>query len=592
MLKYICILGLLCFACMQSVFAQQEFDIIGLDDSVIEDNVRLHLKDVAIPTSSFNTDKYIEALSQKVETAVRAFSYYDAAISIEKQSNMADENTWLIQISLGEQTSVKNVVLLHDVEDVPVAARPKGLNDLIQQIQAWQGKPLNHSDYESLKAKLRAYSVLYGFFDFSFPLHKLIITPGKEGQASSATVHWIFYFGKRYKFGGIDYLEQKVGSDLVEKVKPFKQGDYFSQAKVSEFSMAMQSTGYFQNAIARANADKSTDFEVPIEVILTARPRDNYEFGVGVSTDSGPRLTLDWSRPWVNLSGHTIKANLLLSQPRKSAEIAYRIPTGNPLKDFIDIQLGFQQIDENQTESDQFSLAIQRQYGARLNGEWDIIGFMRYSQESFRQGIDEARQTTRLFLPGVTFSRLRKKGDLFVEWGDRQQLTLSGASQSLLSDIDFTKLLIRSKWIREYSKHRVIMRADLGAIASSDFEQVPASERFFAGGDQSIRGFGLNEVSDFRFETVDDEQKLELIGGRYLSVGSVEYAYKVHAKWRAAIFVDAGNASREFAKDLAYGVGFGAHYLSPIGNIRLYVARGESALEKSWGIHLIIGPGV
>ncbi len=575
-----------------SALAQQRFDIEGVDDGAIEDNIRLHLNDTATPTSAFNKDKYIETLQGKVAIALQAFAYYDAVVEIEERTPPGESPYWRILIALGQQTTVDKVVLLHDVEQVPLNARPKELTAIIQEVRAWEGKILDHGSYESLKAKLRAYSVLYGFFDFSFPLHKLIVTPGKQGETSSATVHWIFYFGQRYTFGDLIYLEQNVGSELVERVKPFNTGDFFSQAKVSKLSMAMQSTGYFQNAIARANAERTVDFQVPIEVILATRPRDNYEFGIGVSTDTGPRFTLDWSRPWVNLDGHSMNASLLLSEPRKSLEVGYRIPTGNPLKDFIDIQLGFQQIDENQTASDRFSIAVQRQYGERFKGEWDLIAFLRYTQENFRQGLNEERQTTRLFLPGVTFSRLRKKGDLFVEWGDRQQITLSGASQSLLSDIDFAKLLIRTKWIREFDKHRLIMRADVGAISTSDFEQVPSSERFFAGGDQSIRGFGLNEVSDFRFEEVDGEQKPELIGGRYLSVGSVEYAYLVHAKWRAAVFADAGNASGEFAEDIAWGAGLGAHYLSPIGNIRVYVARGSSKLEKRWGIHLIIGPGV
>jgi translocation and assembly module TamA len=114
--------------------------------------------------------------------------------------------------------------------------------------------------------------------------------------------------------------------------------------------------------------------------------------------------------------------------------------------------------------------------------------------------------------------------------------------------------------------------------------------RFFAGGDQSIRGFSLNSLSEKR---IDEATGLpELVGARFLSVASTEYAYQLYDDWRAAVFVDAGSTDDDFGKSPAYGVGAGAHWLSPIGTVRLYVARGFTDEENTWRLHLIIGPGI
>ncbi|MEM0912733.1 MAG: BamA/TamA family outer membrane protein, partial [Pseudomonadota bacterium] len=495
---------------------------------------------------------------------------------------------------LNAPATIDRVALVHDLASIENSAIPDDISTLIDEISALENTVINHDKYESLKNRLRALSLFYGFFDFSFPLHKLAITPNAENTASTVLIHWIFFFGERYKFGDVEYLEFTDAEPLVNEVKTFEKGDFFEQSKVSNFSIDLQSTNYFRRAIARANAEESEDFYVPIEVILTPKPRDKYNFGVGVSTDTGPRFTAEWHRPWVNLGGHSLNTNLFVSRPQQSIESSYRIPKGNPLKDFLDVQLGYRLVDDNQTRSDTLSLALLRQFGAKSEDEWDFIPFIRFSQEGFEQGIDADRFTTRLLTPGVTYSRVRKRGDILVSWGDRQQITVSGGSTAAGSDIDFAKIQVQTKWIRQWQKHRVILRAEAGAIATNDFDRLPSSERFFAGGDQSIRGFGLDEISDFNEQINEDgETEFELIGGRYLGVLSAEYAYSVSENWQAAVFVDVGSASDEFAKDIAYGFGAGVHWLSPIGRVRLYVAQGESELEDtSPRIHLSIGPGL
>jgi translocation and assembly module TamA len=185
-------------------------------------------------------------------------------------------------------------------------------------------------------------------------------------------------------------------------------------------------------------------------------------------------------------------------------------------------------------------------------------------------------------MPGYSISGRRSQGGLDVFWGNRNILSVEGGSKSLLSDIDIVRISGSTKWIRTYGLHRVTARAELGAIVTNDFSQVPSSLRFFAGGDQSIRGFNYNTISP-----VDDNN--DLVGARYLATASLEYAYPIVDKWRLATFFDLGTATNDFDQDLKYGFGVGAHYLSPIGPIRLYLAR-PSDNSSSLQLHFAIGP--
>lgn len=572
-----------------------ELTINGIKSNEIKENVQLFVMQADSPISEFDVDDYEQKITAKVDKALQAFGYYNADIKITPFAFQANGNFPLeINISLNDITIVNRVILqadyMNDAASVVKDMPPKLLN-VIEQIRAMQGKPLNHVRYETLKNQLSTFALLYGYFDFKFLLHKLLITPTDNPKVSNAIVHWLFHLGKRYKFGDLVFLQETRGQSIAKNVKPFKTGEFFDQSKIGQYSIDLASTGYFENAIARANSERALDYIVPIEVILKPKPKDLYQVGVGFSTDTKARVSLDWERPWVNLDGHSIGASLYLSNPRKTLSLDYRIPKANPLNDFLNYRVAIKRTEENQTRSDNLSFEVLRQWGAKEESEWDKIGFLKLERETFIQGLQE-EQTTDLVMPGITFNRTRKDSDLFVTWGDRQQLTIQGASKNLLSDIDFFKVLAKTKWIREYGIHRLTLRADAGAISTNDFSRVPSTQRFFAGGDQSIRGFGFNEVSEIEPIVVDGEPENELIGGKYLAVASVEYAFKVAENWRAAAFVDAGSANNKFASDIATGVGIGANWLSPIGDVQVYIARGNSSFEKSWRLHIIIGPGL
>jgi translocation and assembly module TamA len=588
------------FALSQANIEIKGLDTLQVDSKDLQNNIRLLLREVPTPLGRINQDKYSESLVRQVQKALQAFGYYDAKVTISEltfintpteDGRNSSQISYQVTVDAGRAAIVENVVLVNDLAQIEQSAIPSEITNLVAQVAQMQGKPVDHKKYEDLKNRLKTFTLLYGYFDFNFVIHKLIIQPGKAGKSSTAIIHWIFYLGKRYSFGELDFIEQTRGQEIAKQVQPFKSGEYFNQSKVGDFSIDMQSTNYFTSAIARANTQNAINYTVPIEVILAPKPKDTFEYGIGVSTDTGPRFTIDWSRPWVNLDGHSLGARLYVSNPRKALQVNYRIPKANPLNDFLNYQIGYRQTTENQTQSDTFSLGVQRQWGAVEKDEWDKIAFIKYEQESFTQGLSE-RETTELLLPGFTYTRTRKIGDVFVSWGDLQHITIEGGSKSLLSDIDFFKVLARTKWIREFGKHRVLFRADAGAIATNNFERVPSTQRFFAGGDQSIRGFGLNEVSSFERIVVNGEEQIELNGGKFLAVASAEYAYPVAENWRVASFVDAGNASDKPLRDSAVGFGLGAHWLSPIGTVRIYAARGISDIEKTYRLHLVIGPGL
>ncbi|MBU3537113.1 BamA/TamA family outer membrane protein, partial [Alkalihalobacillus clausii] len=78
--------------------------------------------------------------------------------------------------------------------------------------------------------------------------------------------------------------------------------------------------------------------------------------------------------------------------------------------------------------------------------------------------------------------------------------------------------------------HRLLGRVQAGGIATTDYGAIPPSLRFFAGGDQSVRGYDYQTLSP-------EDRQGNKVGGRYMVVGSAEYQYPIAERWRIAAFV-------------------------------------------------------
>ena len=135
-------------------------------------------------------------------------------------------------------------------------------------------------------------------------------------------------------------------------------------------------------------------------------------------------------------------------------------------------------------------------------------------------------------------------------------------------------------------KARVLVRGDVGYIFTSEFRRLPPTMRFFTGGDRSVRGF--------RYEGIGARDSLgNIIGGKALVVGSVEFDYQILPSWAIAVFTDAGSADEKLSfRNLEHSVGPGIRYLSPIGPIRLDVAFALSRPRSPMRLHISLGPDI
>jgi outer membrane protein insertion porin family len=96
--------------------------------------------------------------------------------------------------------------------------------------------------------------------------------------------------------------------------------------------------------------------------------------------------------------------------------------------------------------------------------------------------------------------------------------------------------------------------------------EIPIDERFFNGGNNTVRSFGERDLGPL-------DPKGNPIGGEFFTVFNIEYTFPIIGELQGALFTDAGNllpsSEHPSLDDMRYGVGMGLRYKLPIGPIRL-----------------------
>ncbi len=364
----------------------------------------------------------------------------------------------------------------------------------------------------------------------------------------------------------------------------FKPGKPFKAVKLSKLNRDLSSTGYFSQIDIRPLKAQAGNFEVPVYINVVPKTDHEIETGIGYSTDEGPRLSLSWDRPWINEKGHSLINELKLSSVNSELSSRYKIPVGNPLREYYSLELGFQNKELKDTKSDLISAGVHR--WSKRPGWWDRDLFFRAEYEDYKQGNDDGRKL--LLIPGVSFSHRKARGNaLDPKSGYSHNIKLEMSNTTWGSQADFLKIWGRTKWLTTLDdKHRFISRAEQGGIIVDNVTDIPPSIRFFTGGDQSVRGYSYESISPKGSDG-------KLTGARYMSAVSGEYNYEFIDKWRVATFVDSGTATNDYSEKWKIGAGMGLRWVTPLGPLKVDLAFPINDKDKThWRLHFSMGPDI
>jgi len=541
-------------------------------EGVLLDNALIHLSldEESCEAPEWRVSERFSRADQEIRAALEAFGYY--SVEIEERLEFG-EACWgaSFDIEPGEPVRLRNVDIRIDgaAEDDPSFAR------ILENSILSAGEPLQHAVYDQLKRRFLEVAQQRGYVEAAFSASAIDVFPGQ--RAADINLH--FDSGPRYTFGELRFGQDVLERSLLDGYYEFRRGDPYDRARMTALYAALTNSGYFNAVDVRPEPPDPESKQIPVLVTLTGVRRRAISYGLGFSTDTGPRVRFGRLNRLVNTAGAQSGINGQLSPVVSEISYNYRFPYGDPRSEWISLDAGLKHEDTETATSDTLEFGVRRVI-ARRSG-WQETQFVDLMIEDFVVG--DVRSRSRLLTPGLSWLKITADNTMRPSRGYRLGLEVSGANDGLGSDTSFTQVDATAKRIHSFANDtRLLLRARLGFTWHRNFEELPPSVRFFAGGDNSIRGYKFESLGP-----VDADG--DVIGGDRLAVASAEYEYSFSPSWSGAVFVDSGSAFAGSDFKARTGAGFGVRWQSPVGPIRVDIAWPIDDVERDPRLHVSLG---
>lgn len=554
--------------------AEVDCEIEGVGDKEILANIEAVLTIVRERDRDDLTPARIEQLHARatgeIQRAVEPFGYYQPVVEASLTSRDPDKFLARYTIRLGEPVRVRDVRVAVTGEG---SGRPP-FPELAAGFPLRSGDVLDQRQYTRHKTAFVSAAADSGYLDARFTASAIRI----HRELNVADIELALDTGPQYRFGAVTFDSCGIDERVLRSHLTFQRGEPFRYYKLLAFQSSLGGAPYFSRVEVLPRRDIAVDQEVPIHVKLTSRRPRRYEVGVGYGTDTGPRILLNVEFRRLNRTGHRYTGRINLSEVELSLQAEYVIPSLYPSVHMYTIGALVARLDPVAYTTDRLAVGPTRSQ-PRFSGMESFT--ISYEREDFTVGSDEG--VTDLVIAGATYRLKRSDDDIYPRRGHRFDFGLRGSSEDVLSTQSFFSLTASAKAVRALdTRFRLLARVDGGLTTTGTFRELPPTVRFFAGGDNSVRGY------EYQSQGPRDEGG-QVIGGNLLLTSSVEVQCALVGKFALAGFYDAGNAFASFdAGTMEQGAGAGLRWRSPVGPIRLDFAL--ALRHDDWRIHFTMGP--
>ncbi|MEN8175774.1 MAG: autotransporter assembly complex family protein [Pseudomonadota bacterium] len=554
-----------------------QVEVLGVSGE-LEENIRAHLAILQVADPARLTAGRLRRLHARAEAQIRAalepFGYYQAEVDARLSQEQGRKGHWRARYEIRPGAPARvvrvNYVLSGEGAQDDVFPADFGLAE---------GEVLDHRRYEAARDALLLAAAERGYLDAVYRVNRVTVDP----IGNTAEVHIEFDTGPRYFFGPVDFDQTLLDEDIMRRFVRFDAGDPYDQNRLLRLQTSLLDAQYFQRVSVEPQTEKTDPDtnQVPLTVHAEPAKPNKFRVGLGFATDTGPRVTFDWQRRYFGRRGHRGEVTLQLSPVLQQLSGEYRIPLERVTTEYVLIN---PELYRYKTDTRFVQSAHVDVHQSVVRDGWRRNLGIEYRYEDYDLGEEE--EDVDELVPYVTYSKTATDSLIYATRGYRLKLSLLGAIDGLVSPASYAQLSVSGKWVRSVAEdYRFIARADLGATLADSVNDLPASRRFFAGGDHSMRGYQLDDLGP------RDPDSGDILGGRFLGVGSLELERRLRGKWSAAVFYDFGNAyDPDLDNEFAQSVGAGVRWLSPVGQVRVDVGVGIDDEDTPVRLHVIIGP--
>ena len=530
--------------------------------------------------------RLVAATPEQVRGLLQARGHFKPEVHIEVNeapgSSVVDVR---IQVQPGPLTRVSKVTIVYEGElDARAADDDLTAQALIERVaEDWalpEGEVFTQPDWSSAKNAAMAMLRARGYPSASWSGTSVTVDPDTQ----QAKLFLVADSGPAYRFGQI-VIEglQRLPASAIVNVAPFKPGDPYNEQQVIDWQERISKLALFDSLYVNVDMDPSQAKAATVIVQLKERPLQNATVGVGISTDTGPRLSLEhvhrnaWDTEWQVKT----KAQLGVKESSGGLDLT-SLPWPGRRKGLVSVQGSYLVDSDDNVTTSQYLKVGQLREGNRLE-RTDYVALQRAevrSQANEVVSLATAYSWTTQFIFRDVDNRVSP-----TEGTTTLAEATGGRSYSaLVAPGMFARTYLRITWYQPFlDAWHATARGEVGQIFAADDTSIPDTLLFRAGGDESVRGYAYRSLGVTKDGVV--------VGGRSMATTSLELARPIVSSlptlW-GAVFVDAGDAASRFG-NLSMHVGYGAglRYRSPVGPLRLDVAHGVR--EQGWRLHFSVG---
>ncbi len=541
----------------------------------------------ALSTSESLDDTEIARLQRATPAQARELlateGYLDAQVTVEREAGAAGSTPrLLVNVNPGVRTRVTQVRL--DV--IGALAQSVNAADFLQQWRnAWAlptNRPFTNTAWRDAKSNALARLRAAGYAQASWVRTNADVD-ADTGQASltvEADSGPLFLTGELV----VEGLERHEARTIT-RLADFAPGTPATEQLLLDYQERLQRANLFERVSVTLEPDPAKPDASPVVVRVRELPLQQATFSAGISGNTGPRLGVEHLHRQILGRSATLRNKLEWGRLRKAWEGELSSHTLPGLHRNL---LGgtAERLISDTDVVNSLRLRLGRAYEAqRIERLW--FGEVERVITDPRDGGPSLSQVTAATL---NFHGVWRDLDSVVLPTNGQAFSLQSAVGQVSSARTggsgaFGRLHLRAQaWRPLGLQWYAQARAEVGQVYSRSGVDVPQTQLFRTGGDDSVRGY------EFRTLALKDANGVDT-GGRVVATGSVEIARPVSPRlanlWWAA-FVDGGNVAERWSNlNLAWGAGVGLRWRSPVGPLRADVAYGEDV--KKWRLHLSVG---
>lgn len=533
-------------------------------------NTIARLNAIQKPVKDNLTPSIIQQLFQKgtkeIHLAIQPYGYFKPNITKKLTSN---NNVWTAYYNINPGPPLHITTLTIDI--IGPGAHDKQLQKLLTKLRRKTGKIFSTKLYDDMTNKLLEETQENGYLRATFSKNQIIINQHQY----TCEITLVLDTGPCYYFGLVTFSPSPLANSFLHRYVEFDSKTPFSYTKLLTLQDHLSGSGYFSSVTTNTPHKDPKQKHIPVRVDLKMNKNKAYKIGLGYGTASGARATIGFNWKWLNSSGNKFNLYARISQAERNLVGQYIIPSKHPANEQYAITGGVYKITPKQGISYMQSLGISY---IRNYTRWQQTISLEAQNERYRLFDDQPMYHAKMLVPTISFSHLSTNKIIDIRRGNRFNLTIRGASQSLLSNVTFIQTEIKDKFIYTiWQDNRIVLRGHLGYTAGKKTLQLPVSKQFYTGGIDSVRGFGYNYLGP----------------GQYLAVGSAELQRRIHNKIYGAIFYDKGNAMNDWKNmGLVHSYGAGMVWQTQIGALQIYVARAKDVNSKKhrYRLEFSLGP--